>query len=82
MVTQIWRKFLSTFNVTEVGTSIAFNVFEINLLLLQGLLGYGPLRKDYILEFLRSSIEDGISYIEARTNFDRFAIFDTSLMNG
>jgi hypothetical protein len=35
----------------------------------QGLIRYTPIFAEYIREFFRASIEDGISYIEARINF-------------
>lgn len=35
----------------------------------QGLIRYAPIFPEYIREFFRTSIEDGISYIEARINF-------------
>ncbi|KAG6837260.1 hypothetical protein H0H93_012265 [Arthromyces matolae] len=34
-----------------------------------GLINFTPIFSEYIREFLRSSIEDGISYVEARVNF-------------
>ena len=36
---------------------------------LQGLTRYAPIWPSYLREFFRSSIEDGISYIETRVNF-------------
>lgn len=35
----------------------------------QGLTRYAPIWPGYLREFFRSSIADGISYIEARVNF-------------
>ncbi|KAG6862094.1 hypothetical protein C0995_007224 [Termitomyces sp. Mi166 len=34
-----------------------------------GLIRFAPIFPDYIREFLKSSIEDGINYVEARVNF-------------
>ena len=36
---------------------------------MQGLIGYFPLWQEYVRAFLLSTIEDGISYTEARINF-------------
>ncbi|KAF7294760.1 Brix domain-containing protein [Mycena indigotica] len=40
-----------------------------SLCLRQGLIRFAPLWEQYIYEFLRSSVEDGISYVEVRINF-------------
>ncbi|PPQ99222.1 hypothetical protein CVT24_009241 [Panaeolus cyanescens] len=41
------------------------SVFQVST----GLIRYVPIFAEYIREFLRTSVEDGISYIEARINF-------------
>ncbi|KAF5380946.1 hypothetical protein D9615_004143 [Tricholomella constricta] len=43
--------------------------FTSTFLVSMGLIRFAPIFPDYIREFLKSSIEDGISYIEARINF-------------
>lgn len=44
-------------------------VQQTDLTFHQGLTRYAPIWPGYLREFLRSSIADGISYIEARVNF-------------
>ena len=38
---------------------------------MQGLIHYQPIWEEYIREFFRSSVDDGILYVEARINFLR-----------
>ncbi|KAG6881771.1 hypothetical protein C0992_000234 [Termitomyces sp. T32_za158] len=41
------------------------STFQVSM----GLIRFAPIFPDYVREFLKSSIEDGISYVEARINF-------------
>ncbi|TFK76212.1 adenosine deaminase-like growth [Pluteus cervinus] len=46
-----------------------WNKFTNTFLVAQGLTRFMPIFADYVREFLYSSIEDGISYVEPRINF-------------
>ncbi|KIJ35773.1 hypothetical protein M422DRAFT_180404 [Sphaerobolus stellatus SS14] len=43
--------------------------FQSTFMVSRGLIGFKPVYEEYIYEFFRSSIEDGIMYVEARINF-------------
>ncbi|TFK54820.1 Metallo-dependent hydrolase [Heliocybe sulcata] len=48
------------------------NTFRVSI----GLIRYQPIWSQYIREFFRTSVEDGISYIEARINFGPKTMFN------
>ncbi|CAL1705236.1 unnamed protein product [Somion occarium] len=67
---KIWRKFRSTFEVSSVRLHLSpVHIQLYNLEVAQELIRYAPIFRGYLHEFLKSSVEDGISYIEARINF-------------
>ncbi|KAG2755856.1 Metallo-dependent hydrolase [Suillus brevipes Sb2] len=58
---KIWLKFGSTFTVTDVSLWRTGSQYPI--------IRFVPIQKEYLRMCIRSSIDDGISYIEIRTSF-------------